>query len=93
MYKLTITIRVVLALIGGYFLTILLSILLSHFLMFVGLSKANATLWAQISSFLIYACIWIWIFAINSLKKVTLQFFVFLIISAILVYFLKKFGI
>lgn len=84
--------RISLAVIVGYFLAVVISILFSYILMFVGLSKVDATLWAQISSFLIYSCLIIWVFSVDSLKKITIQSFTLLIAGTIIIYLLKKFA-
>jgi len=85
--------RISLAVLGGYFLAVVLSVVFSKFLMILGVAKANATLWAQIISFLIYACLIMWVFASTSLKKVSLQFLVLFVGGGIIIGILKVFGI
>jgi hypothetical protein len=78
--------RVLTALIVGYGLTILYSIMLSKILMLFGTTKVNATVTAQLLSFLIYASIAMWIFSVKSLKKIWIYIACSILISVALIY-------
>ena len=83
------TIRVLTALLVGYALTILYSILISKILMLLGVTKVNATVSMQLLSFLIYACITMWVFSVHSLKKIWLHIIYSIIISLVLTYLIN----
>jgi len=93
MQKLKMTGRISLGVLGGYFLAVVLSVVFSKLLIILGVVKVNATLWAQMISFLVYACLIMWVFASISLKKVSLQFLALFISSGIIIGILKVFGI
>jgi len=84
------TIRVLTALVIGYFLTILYTVLMSKILMyFFGVTKVNATVSMQLLSFLIYAMIAMWVFSISSLKKIYLQITYSALISLAVIYLIN----
>ena len=68
-YRWQITGRVLLAIIGGYVLTNLASILISFLL---PLPKSDAVMTALLLSFIIYTCVVIWVFSMKSLRTVFL---------------------
>lgn len=68
-YRWKITLRVMLAITGGYVLTNLASILISFLL---PLSKSDAVMTALLLSFIIYTCVVIWVFSVKSLRTVFL---------------------
>ncbi|WP_129642280.1 DUF3649 domain-containing protein [Peristeroidobacter agariperforans] len=59
-YRLSVAARALAAIVGGYALTALASFAMAIFL---PLSRAEASMTATLSSFLIYACVVIWVFA------------------------------
>ena len=59
-YRLSVASRAVAAIIGGYALTALATFALATFL---PMSRAEASMTATLSSFLIYTCVAIWVFA------------------------------
>jgi hypothetical protein len=63
-YRWKITLRVLLAIMGGYVLTNLASILISFLL---PLPKSDAVMTALLLSFIIYTCVVIWVFSLRSL--------------------------
>lgn len=59
-YRLSVALRAIAAILGGYALTALATVALAIFL---PLSRAEASMTATLSSFLIYTCVVIWVFA------------------------------
>lgn len=59
-YRLSVASRALAAIIGGYALTALATFALAIFL---PMSRAEASMTATLSSFLIYTCVVIWVFA------------------------------
>ena len=59
-YRLSVASRAIAAILGGYALTALTTFALG---LFLPLSTAEASMTATLASFLIYACVAIWVFA------------------------------
>lgn len=59
-YRLSVASRALAAIVGGYALT---ALAIAALAIFLPLSRADASLTATMSSFLIYACVVIWVFA------------------------------
>ena len=66
-YRKQIFLRILLAVVGGYILTSLVSVFLSHSL---PLSKSDAVVTASLLSFAIYTSLIMWIFSVKSLRHV-----------------------
>lgn len=62
-YRLSVASRAVAAILGGYVLSALAAFALAIFL---PMSKAEASMTATLSSFLIYTCAVLWVFAIRT---------------------------
>ena len=65
-YRLSVASRALAAIVGGYALTALGTMAIARFL---PLSRAEASMTATLSSFLIYTCIVIWVFATRTASR------------------------
>ncbi|MFL9925734.1 DUF3649 domain-containing protein [Herbaspirillum lusitanum] len=63
MYRLGVLSRVLAAILGGYVLSALCTVMVSHGL---PLGRADAVMTATMLSFIIYTCAVIWVFAVHS---------------------------
>jgi len=66
-YRKQVGLRIVLAVVGGYILTNLLSVFLSYSL---PLSKSDSVVTTSLLSFAIYSSLIVWIFSVKSLRHV-----------------------
>jgi len=66
-YRKQVGLRIVLAVVGGYILTNLLSVFLSYSL---PLSKSDSVVTTSLLSFAIYTSLIVWIFSVKSLRHV-----------------------
>lgn len=65
-YRLSVASRAIAAVLGGYALTALATFALA---IFMPLSRAEASMTATLSSFLIYTCVVIWVFATRTARR------------------------
>lgn len=89
-YRWLITLRVLLAILGGYLLTNLASILLAYVL---PLSKSDAVMTALLLSFVIYTCVVLRVFSVRSLRKVFLEMLCITLLTGIAIVILKLAGV
>lgn len=83
-YRFVVLLRIIAAIIGGYFLTIYLSIALS---LFLPLSKAEGVVVGLLSSFVIYTSAVLWVFVARTVLKACLG----LLIPGLLSFFVLTF--